>query len=512
MKKVDAIRLFVFLFFLCGSFAHGQPVEIRILHINDFHGFAESYQPIGSDEPLGGIAYLAHRANELRKEKPTLLLCAGDMIQGHHWANLFQGESVIELMNQMKFDAMVLGNHEFDFGQEVLQKRISEAMFPMLGANVKGLNGLKPFIVREVKGLKIGIIGIVTEETPISTHPQNVEGLQFLSSMEVVGEYISDLKNRVDFIVVLSHIGYSNDRRLAENIQGINLIVGGHSHTKLNRPVMIGETILVQAWEHGKALGVLDLALEHGKIAKYEGYLEEIRPKGQKDQAVSALVEKFKEKVSTLLNEEVGEAEEDLDGENVRKRETNFGDLLADILRQASGSDIALINGGGIRASIRKGRIKLKDVYAALPFNNYIVTIKLRGKQIWDALEHGVSNVENEDGRFPQVSGLTFKYSLSEKKGERVKEISIFGRPIDLDKEYSVATHDFLAAGGDGYQMFRRGLESSKEVPNVGGILKGGKVVTSHTGKWLRDIVVEYLREKKRVAPRVEDRIREIRS
>ena len=501
----------VLLFFLSMAFAHGQPYELRILYLNDFHGFAEPYKPIGSDELLGGISYLAAKANELRKEKPTLLLCAGDMIQGHHWANLFQGESVIELMNRMGMDAMVLGNHEFDFGQRALQKRISEATFPVLGANVEGLDGLKPFVIKEVKGMKVGIIGIVTEETPVATHPRNVEGIQFLSSMEVVGKYISDLKNRVDLIVVLSHIGYSNDRRLAENVKGIDLIVGGHSHTKLEKPVRVEGTTLVQAWEHGKVLGVLDLVLENGKIVKYEGYLEEIKPKGQKDQAVSAIVEKYNEKVGAFFNEKVGEAEEDLDGENVRRRETNFGDLVADILRQASGADVTIINGGGIRASIRKGGVRMKDVYNALPFNNYIVAIKLTGKQVWEALEHGVSNVEDEEGRFPQVSGLTFKYSLSEKKGERVKEISICGNPIDLDKEYVVATHDFLAAGGDGYQAFRKGVESSRDFTNVGGILKGEKVVTSDSGKWLRDIVVEYIKGKKRVAPRVEGRIIEIR-
>ena len=511
MKRWHITLCLVFLFFLSMAFAHGQPYELRILHLNDFHGFAEPYKPIGSDELLGGISYLAAKANELRKEKPTLLLCAGDMIQGHHWANLFQGESVIELMNRMGMDAMVLGNHEFDFGQRAFQKRISEATFPVLGANVEGLDGLKPFVIKEVKGMKVGIIGIVTEETPIATHTRNIEGTKFLSSMEVVGKYISDLKNRVDLIVVLSHIGYSNDRRLAENVKGIDLIVGGHSHTKLEKPVTIEGTILVQAWEHGKALGVLDLVLENGKIVKYEGVLEEIKPKGQKDQAVSVIVEKYKEKVDTLFNEEVGETEEDLDGENVRREETNFGDLVADILRQASGADVTIINGGGIRASIPKGGVRMKDVYNALPFNNYIVAIKLTGKQVWEALEHGVSGVEDEEGRFPQVSGLTFKYSLSEKKGERVKEISISGNPIDLDKEYVVATHDFLAAGGDGYQAFRKGVESSRDFTNVGGILKGEKVVTSDSGRWLRDIVVEYIKGKKRVAPRVEGRIIEIR-
>jgi 5'-nucleotidase/UDP-sugar diphosphatase len=135
-KRLHTVICSIFLFVLSLTFAYGQQIEIRILHVNDFHGFAEPYKPLGKDELLGGITYLSARANELRKGKPSLLLSAGDMIQGDNWANLFQGESVIEWMNAMRFDAMVLGNHEFDFGKEVLKRRISEAKFPVLTANV----------------------------------------------------------------------------------------------------------------------------------------------------------------------------------------------------------------------------------------------------------------------------------------------------------------------------------------------------------------------------------------
>ena len=287
MKKIYAVGLSVFLVFLYLSFAHGQQAEIRILHLNDFHGFVDPYQPLGSDELLGGIAYLSYKVNELRKEKPSMLLSAGDMIQGNNWANLFQGKSVIELMNEMKFDAMVLGNHEFDFGQEALQKRISEATFPVLGANVKGLNGLKPFVIKEVEGVKVGIIGIVTEETPVATHPRNVVGMKFISPIEAVDQYIRELKSKVDVMVVLSHIGFPADRVLGEKGEGIDVIVGGHSHTKIIKPVSIGNTLIVQAWEHGKALGVLDLMVKDGKIIGFKGHLEEIKPeKGREDRVI----------------------------------------------------------------------------------------------------------------------------------------------------------------------------------------------------------------------------------
>ncbi|MGB9715204.1 MAG: bifunctional metallophosphatase/5'-nucleotidase [Thermodesulfovibrionales bacterium] len=272
------------------------------------------------------------------------------MIQGNNWANLSEGESVIKIMNAMRFDAMVVGNHEFDFGQEVLRKRILEAKFPILGANVEGLNMLKPYVIREISDIKIAIIGIVTEDTPVSTHPRNVIGLTFLSPEDTIKKYIDEFKGKVDIIVVLSHIGHQADRALAEKLRGIDVIVGGHSHTKVERPVLIGDTVIVQAWEHGKALGVLDLTIKDGKIAHAEGHLEDIKPEiGKVDKDVKAIVDKYSKRVDAVLNEIIGEIQLDLEGENVRKRETNLGNLIADIIRKTASADVAIINGGLIR-------------------------------------------------------------------------------------------------------------------------------------------------------------------
>jgi 2',3'-cyclic-nucleotide 2'-phosphodiesterase (5'-nucleotidase family) len=491
--------------------AYGENREIRILHTNDFHGFAEPYQPLGSNELLGGMAYLASEVNRLRQGKPTVLLAAGDMIQGNNWANLFQGESVMGLMNLMGFDAMVVGNHEFDFGQEVLKKRVSEAIFPVLGANVKGLEGLKPYVTKEVGGIKVGIIGVVTEDTPVSTSPKNVAGLEFLSPKSTVEKYVNELRNKVDLVVVLSHIGFYADRRLAETVKGIDVIVGGHSHTKVAKPVKIGETLIVQAWEHGKVLGVLDLSVENGRVVKWDGHLEEIKPNpGKEDFKVQALINRYGQRIDLIMNVYVGETEEDLDGENVRKAETNLGDLVADIMREVSGADAAIINGGGIRTSIRKGGVKVKDVYSVLPFDNYIVSIRLTGKQIREALEYGFSGIEEEAGRFPQVSGIKITYAPSAPKGSRIRELLIDGKPIDPAEEYRVATNDFMAAGGDGYKAFGEAIRSSKNFEIIGGMMKGEKVVYSNAGRWIRDVVIDYIRAKGKISPRVEDRIVEV--
>jgi 2',3'-cyclic-nucleotide 2'-phosphodiesterase (5'-nucleotidase family) len=507
LKRISAILAILFLSWTAAVSAFGQPAEIRILHLNDFHGFAEPYRPLGSGELLGGVAYLAARAAELRNEKPSLLLAAGDMIQGTDWANLSRGESVVELMNAMSFDGMVVGNHEFDFGQEVLRRRIAQARFPVLGANVEGMEGLQPYMIREINGVGVAVIGVVTEETPVATHPRNVAGLRFSPPAEALAKYLQELRQKVEVVIVLSHIGHAADRSLAEKVKGVDLIVGGHSHTRISKPVRIGNTWIVQAWEHGKALGVIDLTLKDGRVVSAEGRLEEIRPiPGKEAPIIQALVGKYQRIAEAEMNIVLGETQVDLDGENVRSRETNLGNLVADIMRSASKAEVAIMNGGGIRMSIKKGEIRLKDLHSVLPFDNFIVVIKLSGKQIVEALEQGLSGIEEGKGRFPQISGMTLHYSPFAPKGKRVKEVQVAGVPVDPNREYTVATNDFLAAGGDGYKAFGDAIRA----PADGGIRKGEKAVYNDSGRWLRDEVAEYIREKGKVAPREEGRIREV--
>jgi 5'-nucleotidase / UDP-sugar diphosphatase len=178
-------------------------------------------------------------------------------------------------------------------------------------------------------------------------------------------------------------------------------------------------------------------------------------------------------------------------------------------MRKTAGTDVAIINGGSIRTSIRKGPVKVNDVYAAVPFDNYIVAIKLTGRQIRDTLEHGVSGIEEKEGRFLQVSGLAFTYDRLAPKGSRVKEVLISGNPFVADREYTVATNDFLAAGGDGFKAFGDAVKSSKDYAVIGGAMKGDKLAYSDSGKWLRDVVIDFIKTRKEIFPRVEGRIRE---
>ncbi len=494
MRGIRRLGILLGFLLLLPAAAGSAPLELRILHVNDFHGFALPYKPPGADEPLGGIASLARAAGRLRSEKPTLLLAAGDMIQGNALANLFEGKPVVEMMNAMGFDAMAAGNHEFDFGRETLRKRIGEARFPVLCANVGGFDAFRPYKIFTVNGLAVAVVGIVAADTPVTTHPRNVAGLSFLPPEEAVGRALEEIGGRADLVVVLSHMGFAADRALAEKVRGIDVIVGGHSHTKVERPARVGDTIIVQAWEHAKALGVLDLVVDKGRegarVTGYAGRLEEISPgRGGEDENVAGIVAAYRREMDAVLDRRIGTTPVDLDGENVRTKETNLGDFLADVLRRTAGADAALINGGAIRTGIRKGDVRLRDVYSVLPFENYVVAVRLTGRRILEALEHGVSSVEEGAGRFPQVSGLSFRYSRSAPPGSRVREVRVGGRPVDLDAEYSVATLDFLAIGGDGYTAFGDAVRASRDFSMVGGVLKGEKMVYSDPGRWVRDVV-----------------------
>jgi 5'-nucleotidase/UDP-sugar diphosphatase len=506
MKRFWITLIAILLIFSLTPGTPASQIDLRILYVNDFHGFAEPHKPTGGKKLLGGIAYLAGAVDRARQAHPSLLLAAGDMIQGNVWANLFQGQSVIEVMNAMKFDAMVVGNHEFDYGLKVLQERMAQANFPILGANVEGLPSLKPYVIKDLQGVKIGIIGVVTRDT-LAGHPQNLGDLKFTTPERAIRKYLPELKGRADIIVVLSHCGYPADREMAAKIPGLDVIVGGHTHTKLLHPEVVGRTIIVQAWEHAKALGILDLRVRDGKIVKFQGALQEISPAtGPPDRQVQEIVARYAAQADPIMQQVIGETRVALDARKVRIQESNLGNFIADVMRQAAGAEVAIINGGSIKASIAQGKIKNQDVYNALPYDHYLLAIRLTGAQLKQALEHGVSHLGKPSHRFPQVSGLTFTYRPSAPAGSRVKDIAVGGRPLDLKKQYVVATTDFLAAGGDGYKVFGDVLKGAGDYTNRGGTITSRALLYNDPGTWLRDVVIKAIKTRKIIAPKVEGR------
>jgi 5'-nucleotidase / UDP-sugar diphosphatase len=410
-------------------------------------------------------------------------------------------------MNAMDFSAMTLGNHEFDYGQDVLKKRVNEANFPILAANVQELSYIKPYAVKEISGLKVAIIGLITEETPITTHPKNVKGLTFSSVVDAAQKVINELGGKSDLVIVLSHLGLPADVQLAKAVKGIDIIVGGHSHTRIEKPMKIDETLIVQAWEHAKVLGILDVTIQDRKVIRYEGKLALIQPdKGSPDPVTAQIVDRYHKQTAAILNEVIGEAKVDLQGNNSRSQETNLGNLVADILRKQTKSDLALINGGGIRSDILKGPVRINDILSVLPFTNHPVVLKVSGKELKDIFEYVISNLDGTTERFPQVSGIQITYKPENPVGQRITSFMIGENPVRPEAWYTLATNDFLAAGGDGYTNLKTILDTMES--KQGYSAQNNRVILFDSGRAIRDIVIDFIKERKIISAAVEGRIR----
>ncbi len=473
--------------------------HVTIAHTNDVHGHIEE----NASGKEFGYAKIATLLKQWRDEnKNFLLLDAGDTFQGTVFVNQFKGESIVPVLNHLGYNAMAAGNHEFDFGYEQLLKLRDMLKHPVISANVFKADGkelLVPTYYAEIGGKKFAFIGFVAEDTPILTHPDNVKGLTFKNPVEIAKAAVPKLKKEVDHVIVISHVGVEVDREIAKNVPGIDLIVGGHSHTPLKTPEVVNGTYIVQDWEYGKSLGRADLYYLGKELVAFSGGLAEYDEKVQPDADVDKMVKEVVKKIDEVMNVVIAKAEVDLDGDRnfVRKRETNVGNLIADIMLERTKSikgqeaEIALTNAGGIRTQLKAGDITKKDLYTLLPFPNTLVVIDVTGEELKKALENGVSKVEEGAGRFPQISGMTFAYNPAKPAGERVVEVKVGGQPLDLKKTYKLATNDFLAAGGDGYESFKK--------------------TSFNTGITLYSLVEEAFIQRKVLNPKVEGRIVEVK-
>lgn len=488
----------LFLFYAPLLSAQTEPLSLTILHINDFHGHLLPYaeKSVNEQVPVGGAAYLSKMIERKRAENPggTLLLSAGDMFQGSPISNLFGGESVMEVMNVLRFDAMTLGNHEFDWGQEALLRLKSLAEFPFLSANIRDSAGnrwgeVKPYVLLTRKGLKIAVIGVTTTETPQTTKASNVAGLRFQDPVTFLPAVVKETRQEgADLVVVLSHMGLDADMELASRVEGIDVIVGGHSHTAVMNPVVERGTVIVQAGSYGAYLGVLELRVDPHthKVISYtrnnELHVVLAGPDAPWDQKVAQMVAKYNDRIKDELSQALGDTTVDL----VRnpRDESNIGDLIADAMREATGSEIAIQNGGGIRADIPTGRITLQEVLTVLPFDNVLITMDLKGDQLLQILKENAST----DRKTLQISGMTVQYDLKDAAKGGALQVRVGEHPLDPDRVYRVTTNDFLAAGGDHFT----------------GFTEGKNVVYGDT---LRDVFVTYLRKHSPVSPHVENRI-----
>lgn len=472
--------------------------KLTIVHVNDVHGrlkFDEGQKEIG-------YGRLKTIVDELKEDNPNvLLLNAGDTFHGVVDVNLTDGKAMVDLMNEVGFDAMVPGNHDFNYGYERLLELKDLAKFPIVGANIlkdkDNTSDFDPYTIKEMEnGLKVGIFGLTTEETKFKSHPDNTKGINFGKPVEIAKDVVKKLQEeKVDVIVALIHMGnegttLTTSNEIAENVKGIDIIVDGHSHEIEDK--VVGDALLVQTGNYTNNIGVVDIEVEDGKIINKEGKLisfdeaKDIVP----DPKVEEEINKIDEVNAPKLAEVVGKSKVDLDGEraNARTGETNLGNLITDAMRKSTGADIAFTNGGGIRASISAGDMTFGDIITSFPFTNTLAVIEVTGEELTQALEHGVDLYPEQAGHFPHVSGMSYKFDAGKPVGERIVEALVDGKPLEADKTYKLVTNDFMAAGGDDYTMFE------------------GKTFIAEGGLF-SDVLIDYVKGLGEVAPTVEGRI-----
>ena len=458
-----------------------ESVNITIIHTNDTHS-----RLLSSSSEIG-FAKIASKVKEIRgSNENVLVLDAGDTFHGQTISTIVKGESVAEVMNIMKYDAMVPGNHDFNYGQERLLELSKITNFPIIAANIIKADGsafLSPYIIKELKGVKVGIFGLATPETTYKTNPNNVKGLTFEDPTAAAGRMVKELEGKADIIIALAHLGLDESseytsKLVAEKVAGIDLIIDGHSHTVLPEGLKVGDTLIVQTGEYDKNFGIVELVCENGKVTAAKSSLIAIEETEQltEDAEVLQAIEGIKAEQSVITSEVIGRTEIELDGvrDNVRTRETNLGNLITEVILKATGADAVITNGGGIRASIDVGDITKGEVITVLPFGNYVVVKKIKGSDIVAALEHGVSQYPAPNGGFPHVAGIRFAFDPAAAAGSRITKAEIGGKALDPNAEYLLATNDFMAVGGDNYTMFAPGT-----------------VITELPG--LDEIVMEYL-------------------
>jgi 5'-nucleotidase / UDP-sugar diphosphatase len=436
------------------------PVRVTLLQVNDVYQFA----PVDGGK-RGGLARVSTLRKKIMKESPhTLFLMAGDTISPSIESTVYKykGAQMIEAWNTSGLDYAAFGNHEFDFGDEVLKARVGESRFKWLAANVidkktgKLFADTPEFVVREFEGVKVGLFGILLPATLRTSSPNNVDILDPCATALRVMPKIRAAGAQV--IVALTHLSMAEDKQLAR-CSGVDVIIGGHEHTLLES--MSGHAPIFKMTSDARELGRIDLNISKstGKLESIDWQVIQVTEDVESDPAFASLDQKYGPLLKTL-EETAGTTDVDLNAKSAdgRTQETNVGDFIADAYRQATGADVGLVNGGSIRADaiFKRGVLTKRDVISILPYNNKVVKLQIPGAVLRAALEHGVASIgtEAEPGRFPQVSGLRFVYDATRKPGARITSITINGKALDDKQNYTLATTVYVVGGGDGYNMF----------------------------------------------------------
>ncbi len=479
MKKIITAMLAATMVLSTAVVAHAQEdeVTVKIFHTNDIHSRAVEASDDDGLSRLGYARYKTFIDSQSADEK--IVVDAGDAFHGQPIATLEEGASIAQLMKAVGIEYLVPGNHDFNYGILRLQGLAYLADVELLGANVmmEGANSypFHRYRVEYIDGAKVGIMGILTPETAYKTNPLNVEGLEFFdgqAAYDATQEVVDILeKMDCDVIVAVAHVGIDDastlkSTNIAENVDGIDIIIDGHSHSLFSDNYMVNDTYITSCGEYFENVGMVTINIkEDGEVTiDPEVYTANDLKSYAPDARVTKVLEDIQERQDGILEAVIGTTDVLLDGErtSVRYGHTNLGNMITSAMLLESGADIAFTNGGGIRASIDAGDISKEEVLTVLPFGNYIVTKEIKGSDIIAALEHGMVVGE---GSFPHFDGMTVVANTvtvnnadgtTATKGD-VVSVTIGGEPLQADKTYILATNDFMAAGGDGYTMFTNG-------------------------------------------------------
>ena len=468
-----------------------QKEEITIVGVNDLHGaLMPEVRSWSKGEEVGGLAQISGYVETLREENPNMLIIdVGDAFQGRPVSNLFYGESVIDCYNAMGVDCLVIGNHEFDWGIDTLKARMEQADFPFISANVlyEGREFFEPYIIKEVGGQTVQIIGLTTELTPEITERKKTEGFQFTDAGEAIKKYYNE---SCDITIIAGHMGVEDENAegfIAFSNAGVpaDVFLGGHTHEKADWTY--DNCTFVEAYSYGTAMDVVNIEPD-GEI---NSEVIDATPEYE-DEKVEGIItdyyDKVKDEMERVIAFSPSALQRNSDGESA------LGNWMCDVMRETFDADVALTNSGGIRADLSQGNVTVSDVYDIMPFDNTVTLVELTGAQLKEALETGVST--GEDGKLLhgiiQVSGLNFTYDPQAPNGQKVRSVYVGGKPVKNDEKYLVATNSFMAGGGDGYYVFGKGSNLAE------------------TGVLIRDLLLQSAESNKKIDARIEGRIRAV--
>eukprot|EP01037_Dinobryon_pediforme_P017232 gene17232-17422_t len=504
-----------------GAAAH----RLTILHINDFHsrhepvdGRALTCKPGARPDCLGGVARLAsalfaERAAAEAAGRQVLLVDAGDQFQGSLFYTAWHGEVELAVMHALGTEAMAVGNHEFDNGPETLAKFVRDAWFPVLSANIDAsgepsLAGLlRPRVMVERAGLRIGLVGATTLQTATTSSPG--PNVRFTDPAVALAAQAAALRAEgAQIVVALSHLGADVDQGLAGNVAGVDVFVGGHSHTLLSDSEAgaagpahavfdgsAGRAVVVQAACYGRYFGRLDLDVgEDGTVLAYGGDTRHVGLDLPEHAGVAAIVSGYAVQLDTVRRRVIGRAPAAVDITTCRVGECALGSFVAEAMLAAThGGEVALMNGGGLRTGLPSGEITLGDVLSMLPFGNSVASVELSGADLLVALENGVGRAGA--GGFPQVAGLRLRWNPAGAAGARLRDVQVRGadgtfQPLQADRIYKVVTNNFMRTGGDGYAVMRERGRNAYD-----------------TGPGLDEVVADAIARQAEFAPRADGRI-----